>query len=152
MLEYIIVYFETLEKQSKDSEFNDYEGIQQSITLAWNTCQKWYRKTDDSIAWQAAIVLHPRYKWTYFETNWKGPLTLFLTAGKASFKKLWEDRYKGQPSFANSCSTQSPEPMLAATSTETDYLKSILDAAAPYPTTRRAPTIGGRRDQYWYYL
>jgi len=152
VLEHIMAHFETLEAEAKDGKFNDHEGIRQSITLAWGACQKWYRKTDDSVAWQAAMVLHPRYKWTYFEKNWTGKLLPYLIAGKAAFKKLWEERYKGQAPAVNSRSTQSPEPSPAISSVERDYLKSILDAAAPQPVIRRSATTNGRRDQYHYYL
>ena len=34
-------------------------------------------------------------KWTCFEKNWTGRLQPYLTASKAAFKKLWEDKYKG---------------------------------------------------------
>ena len=69
VLEHIIAHFESLETQSKQHQFDDYEGIQQSITLAWQACLKWYRKTDDSMAWQASMMLHPLYKWSFFEKN-----------------------------------------------------------------------------------
>lgn len=149
VLEHIMVHFETLERQSKQHHFDDHEGIQQSITLAWDACLKWYRKTDDSVAWQAAMVLHPLYKWSFFEENWKGNLAPFLVTAKTKVKKLWEDKYKR--ASVNSRATMSPEPAPAVPSIEKDYLKSVLNAAAPI--TRARPTVvSGRRDQYYHYL
>jgi hypothetical protein len=69
VFEYLLAYFEKLEKQAKEGQFNDYPGIQQSITLAWNKTQEYYKKTDASIAWMAALVLHPRWKWSFFEEH-----------------------------------------------------------------------------------
>jgi hypothetical protein len=150
VLEHIMAHFEGLETQAKRHEFDDHEGIQQSITLAWQACQKWYRKTDDSVAWQASMVLHPLYKWSFFEKQWKGNLAPYLATAKAAFKKLWEEKYKGAP--ANSRSTLSPEPAPAPPSAEIDYFKSVVNAAAA-PTQRpRSIAVNSRKDQYWHYL
>jgi hypothetical protein len=149
VLEHIMTHFETLETQSKQHQFNDHAGIQQSITLAWQACLKWYRKTDNSLAWQASMVLHPLYKWSFFEKNWKGNLAPFLVSAKSKFKKLWEDQYKGATVVSRA--TLSPEPVLAVPSVEKDYLKSILNAAAPIARPRNT-VVSSRRDQYFHYL
>jgi hypothetical protein len=72
VLEHIIAHFKGLETQAKRHEFDDHEGIQQLIILAWQACQKWYRKTDDLVVWQASMVLHPLYKWSFLKSNRKG--------------------------------------------------------------------------------
>jgi len=140
-----LTHFEELEEASKRGDFNHHTGIQQSITLAWDACLKWYRKTDNSIAWQAAMVLYPRYKWSYFEKNWTGSMTQYVTTSKIAFKKLWEDKYK---SVVLSRSMQSPEPPSLL---EKDLLKSILDVVAPIPKPR-SNVVSGRRDQLFWYL
>jgi hypothetical protein len=68
-----VSHFEGLEKQAKAGDFNRYPGIQNSITEAWNKTNGYYTKTGASIAWVAAVVLHPRFKWLYFENVSKGP-------------------------------------------------------------------------------
>ena len=62
VFDHVLAYFEDLESQAKRGLFNDHKGIQNSITLAWNTAEKWYTKTDASIAWIASLVLYPRWK------------------------------------------------------------------------------------------
>jgi len=66
-IEHILDHFEGLETQAKNGDFNNHPGIQNSITEAWNKTKLYYTKTDASIAWVAAVVLHPRFKWAYFE-------------------------------------------------------------------------------------
>jgi hypothetical protein len=65
--EFILGHFERLETEAKEGAFSDHPGIQESITLAWGIATFWYNKTDHSIAWLASVVLHPRFKWTWFE-------------------------------------------------------------------------------------
>jgi len=49
MLEHILDHFKALKKQVKNSDFNDYLGIQNSIIKAWNKTKDYYIKTDASI-------------------------------------------------------------------------------------------------------
>jgi hypothetical protein len=72
VFEDILSTFESLEQQAKNGDFNDHPGIQSLITLVWNKTQEYYIKTDALIAWMALLVLHPRWKWAYFEKNWTG--------------------------------------------------------------------------------
>ena len=89
ILEYILEHFESLQKEAKAGKFNQHRGIQESITLAWNKTVDYYNKTDQSIAWVAAMVLHPRWKWAYFEKNWTGQANkAALATARKSFKKL----------------------------------------------------------------
>jgi hypothetical protein len=59
VFEFILAHFEKLEQQAKADEFSGHPGIQSSITLAWNQATNYYKKTDQSIVWMAAVVLHP---------------------------------------------------------------------------------------------
>jgi hypothetical protein len=49
VFEFLLSYFEKLEKKAKAGDFDEYPGIQSSITLAWNTTISWYKKTDHSL-------------------------------------------------------------------------------------------------------
>ncbi len=88
VFEHILKHFEDLQTRASYGEFNGNPRIESSITLAWNKTVEYYKKTDASIAWIAAVVLHPWFKWRYFEDNWKGNQKAFVTSGKAKFKKL----------------------------------------------------------------
>ena len=46
VFQFLLIYWEEREKEAKAGDFNGHEGIQSSITLAWNVMIKWYRKTD----------------------------------------------------------------------------------------------------------
>ncbi len=70
VFEALLSHFEKLEDRAKAGEFNSNPRIQSSITLAWGKVKEFYVKTDLSIAWVASVVLHPRFKWQYFETHW----------------------------------------------------------------------------------
>jgi hypothetical protein len=41
-----------------------------SIETSWNVMEKYYKLTDESPAYSAAVVMDPRWKWAYFETYW----------------------------------------------------------------------------------
>ncbi len=40
------------------------------IKIALSKAEDYYTKLDDSAAYLAAIVLHPKYKWDYIESQW----------------------------------------------------------------------------------
>ena len=84
--EVLLSHFESLEQRARNGDFND--RIQQSITLAWGKAKEYYIKTDVSVAWQASLVLHPRWKWAYFENKWTGAEARFVREGKAKLKAL----------------------------------------------------------------
>lgn len=138
VFEHVLQHFEDLENDAKDGKFNNHPGIQQSITLAWEKTQEYYRKTDASVAWQAAVVLHPRFKWKYFEDHWTGNEARFVREGKTKLKKLWEQQYKSEPTTRQP--SPSPEP-----SKEKDWMEEVLESVAPVSRPKRA--TGGRRDQ-----
>ena len=144
----ILSHFEDLEQRAKRGEFNNHAGIQNSITLAWQKAQDYYNKTDASIAWMAALVFHPRFKWAYFERNWNySGLMRYVQDGKRNLRQLWERQYKEArpPSYRGS---QSPPPA----ETRVSYIESILNDVAPAPSTPRIPRPSSRRDELWLYL
>jgi hypothetical protein len=93
MLEEVLDHFEGLKKQAKNSDFNDHLGIQNSITEAWHKTKDYYVKTDASIAWVAALVFYPRFKFEYFNNNWKDT-PRFISTARTKLKKLWTDEYR----------------------------------------------------------
>jgi hypothetical protein len=46
----VLNHFKGLKKQSKNSDFNNHPGIQNSITEAWHKTKEYYTKTDTLIA------------------------------------------------------------------------------------------------------
>jgi hypothetical protein len=144
VFDHVLSHFETLQLRSTAGDFNHHEGIQSSITLAWNKAKLYYNKTDESIAWIAATALHPRFKWQYFQEQWQANAALrpYLAPTKSKFKRLWENKYKSETIREG----QSPEPEL-----EISYLERILNERAPAGSAR--PTRPSpRRDQFVLYL
>jgi hypothetical protein len=143
VLEHILQHFEELERQAKAGAFGNNRRIQESITLAWNKTNEYCQRTDASIAWIASVVLHPRWKWSYFDTHWTGPLRSFVGPSRTKLKSLWERDYKtdSMPGLLE----KSPEP-----AKKPSYLESILDKVAPI--SAQVPRPGGRRDELALYL
>ncbi len=144
VFDHVLSHFEQLEIQSKAGVFENHKGIQSSITLAWNKANTYYNKTDDSIAQIASTALHPRFKWQYFEEQWRQNVTLrtFLALTKTKLRRLWESKYKRESARVE----QSPEP-----EQNISYLKRILNERAPTSTLRPA-RASNRRDQLALYL
>jgi hypothetical protein len=143
VLEHILQHFEDLESQANAGAFGDNPRIQQSITLAWNKTNEYYQRTDASIAWIGSVVLHPRWKWSYFDTHWTGPLRPFIFPAQKKLKSLFERDYKKDS--PGSHLEKSPEP-----AKRPSYLESILDNLAPI--SAQVPRPGSRRDELFLYL
>ncbi|EJP61009.1 transposase-like protein [Beauveria bassiana ARSEF 2860] len=69
----------------------------------WAKLDKYYRLTDESPAYVAAIVLHPSYEWHYIHENWKRE---WVAPSKTLVAALW-DEYKPVETLPLS----EPEPM-----------------------------------------
>jgi hypothetical protein len=63
--------------------------LHNSLQLAWEKLDKYYRYTDDSSAYIAAIALHPRFKWRWIQKKWFDRFDWQNTAEEA-LKTQWE--------------------------------------------------------------
>ena len=142
VFEGLLQHFESLERKAALGQFNT--RIQQSITLAWGKAKEYYVKTDLSVAWQAALVLHPRWKWQYFDEKWTGVERVYVTKGKKALKELWEKHYKSEPTIRQESVTPEPPERI-------DYLEAMLNGLAPTGATP-AVRSSSRRDQLAQYL
>ena len=150
IFEAILLHFEDLEKRRTQKEFRDNPRIESSITLAWQKTKEFYNKTDLSPAWITAVVLYPRWKWSFFESNWTQQNSRFVKDAKLKVKKWWEDDYKTSATAA--IRAQSPTPP-----TSNDYLENLFNSMAPEvfanPSSSRAGARTSiRRDQYMQYI
>ncbi|OBS15909.1 hypothetical protein FPOA_27961 [Fusarium poae] len=73
----------------------------------WARLDKYYRLTDESPAYVAAIVLHPSHKWHYIQENWQKE---WVESSKKLTETLWND-YKP---------VESPLPLCEVPSTTTN--------------------------------
>lgn len=145
VFEGLLAHFESLQRNAVEGGFGGNTRIQQSITLAWTKAQEYYVKTDLSVAWQASLVLHPRWKWQYFEEKWTGTEKTYVVNGKKALKQLWEKEYKSEPTIRQE--TVSPEP-----EAQIDYLENMLNGLAPTVERHGRVRTSSRKDQLAQYL
>jgi hypothetical protein len=65
--------------------------IASAINNAWAKMEKYYRKTDETPVYVAALVLDPKYKWGYIEKNWPAE---WHSRAKQQMRAFWETKYK----------------------------------------------------------
>lgn len=84
-MDFILDVFERGKKANKDDII-----MAPMYNAGWRKLDKYYQLTDDSPAYVAAIVLHPRHKWQYIQTNWH---TEWFEPARKLMRDLW-DEYK----------------------------------------------------------
>jgi hypothetical protein len=65
-MDFILSKFEEGREQYKDDRI-----MAPLYQNGWEKMMKYYRLTDESPAYTAAIVLHPGYKWQYIQDTWE---------------------------------------------------------------------------------
>lgn len=67
---------------------------------AWEKCEKYYKKADESAAYYAAVVLNPELKYAWFEQEWKDNEEAqnadWLGTVKEEVEALWKEEYCGK--------------------------------------------------------
>ena len=76
------------DKEDKAAE--DREHFKTSINQAWAVLNKYYKLSDDTPAYRAAVVLNPRFKMEYFRAKWQDHPS-WITDAEASLKQLWKE-------------------------------------------------------------
>ncbi|RYF41222.1 MAG: hAT transposon family protein, partial [Cytophagaceae bacterium] len=85
-------------RHEPESESPGYLTLQRhfsaNIRRAWKKLDKYYNKSDVTPIHRAAVLLHPRLKWRWFEKYWKHK-PLWIKDAKAAIDDLW-NLYKHQ--------------------------------------------------------
>jgi hypothetical protein len=79
--------------------FNKYKDNQQLLGCVLTSLyvfEKYYKLSDESPAYAAALILHPSRRKAYIQKNW--PRSWHKKIFN-NVKKLWEDKYKGLPTI-----------------------------------------------------
>ncbi|KAG7413394.1 putative AC transposase [Fusarium oxysporum f. sp. raphani] len=102
-------------RQDKHDEFDDYNWLAAAVEVAWQKCEKYYNKADESPAYYAAISLNPSLKnqWYYQVWNGSDDKRAWIQAAVRAVKELWVDEYKGKFAHGAPVPThvfKSPEP------------------------------------------
>jgi len=96
--DYILSLFEKLKAQFKDDVI-----FAPMFNSGWAKMTKYYRLSDKTPAYIAAIILHPSRKWRYIENHWNPE---WISPAKDSMKDFWETRYK--PTATTTLNTNPP--------------------------------------------
>jgi hypothetical protein len=81
-----------------------------NINLAWQKLDAYYRKTDLTAIYRAAVVLHPRLKWRWFDKYWNDKPQWRKNA-KEAVKTLWSE-YSHMAVQSDDYSNQSNSPTI----------------------------------------
>lgn len=60
------------------------------VNLAWTVLDRYYRITDDSPAYRAAVILHPSLKWSFFNKHWADHPE-WLENARQAVQNLWSE-------------------------------------------------------------
>src|SRR3954462_14461473 len=86
-----------------------------NLNQAWLKLEKYYRLTDESPAYLAAIVLHPHLRWAFVVNTMWCIKTEWIEPGKEAVKALWEKQYKGLNILDEASTGSLTPPVIAAT-------------------------------------
>ena len=94
MYHYLLGHLYKLNAEYTANDSAYFELLRASVQLGIQKCDDYFKSTDDTPAYLAAVILHPYYKWPFVERHiWKGRND-WIAAGKAAVQGLWERNYK----------------------------------------------------------
>jgi hypothetical protein len=96
-MDYILELFE-----EGKATFVDDIVLAPCFNSGWAKLAKYYNKTSESLAYAAALVLHPTYKWEYIHSSWEKS---WIPPTKEAIEELWKTKY--QPTDSSSIFTPS---------------------------------------------
>jgi hypothetical protein len=101
-MDYILAQFERF----KEANQNDII-MAPMFNLGWAKLDKYYRLSDSTPVYIAAIVLHPSKKWRYIDKYWSRD---WLGPTREAIRDFWEKKYRLAPSitFATLSSSSTP--------------------------------------------
>jgi len=100
-MDFILAQFEAGKEAHKDDLM-----MAPMYNSGWAKLDKYYRLTDESPAYVAAIVLHPSHKWHYIQENWKKE---WVVSSKKLMEALWDEYRPVEPPL--------PRPEVPSTTT-----------------------------------
>ncbi|KAI8404246.1 hypothetical protein FOFC_15741 [Fusarium oxysporum] len=88
-MDFVLAQFEA----GKEATMND-PVMAPMYNSGWAKLDKYYRLTEESPAYVAAIVLHPSHKWHYIQENWKEE---WIEPSKKLIETLWNEYKPMEP-------------------------------------------------------
>ncbi|KAL9564063.1 hypothetical protein ACKAV7_011837 [Fusarium commune] len=88
--EFLLQHLEEFKTRYKDHKE---QHFRYNINQAWMKLNKYYGLTDDSPIYVAAVVLHPRMKWSFVDKFWNDRPD-WRDKARRDVRQLWEAEYK----------------------------------------------------------
>jgi hypothetical protein len=98
-IEYLVQFLTDEHAKYRDAATDTIEGEWHFVTqlkLALDKAEEYFAKLDESPAYAASVILHPRYNMKYLEAQWSNK-PQWLESAKEAVQDLWERHYKEQP-------------------------------------------------------
>ncbi|TFK79869.1 hypothetical protein K466DRAFT_579083 [Polyporus arcularius HHB13444] len=121
-------------------------AVRVAASLGRAVLNRYYSKTDDSIMYRCAMIMHPRYKLAYFRTE--GWLQDWIDTALDIVRREW-DRYKPSSSEAASQLRSQGTSLFAAL--DTYGTEGSVDALEDYLNTPPIPSISDPL-KHWHAL
>ena len=87
-IEWLLSELESLATRYKNDKMTHFQlGVQ----LGWEKLDEYYKLTDKSPVYLAALCLYPKYKWKFIHNKWSHKK--WIKNGEAAVEKLWS-KYK----------------------------------------------------------
>lgn len=124
---------------SLDSEWH----FAAQLKLAIDKAEEYFAKLDDTPAYAASVILHPRYSVKYLDAQWSNNKQ-WVKDAKSSVKALWTKDYKEQP-ISDAISPQKARNVGRKLNCVEEYREQGIVKANEATTTR---TVADEFDRY----
>jgi hypothetical protein len=122
-----------------------------NINLGWQKLDEYYARLDQSPIFCAAVVLHPRQKWRWFEKHWAGHRE-WIDQAKLSIEQLWRGYKNDEPAGHRQRSTDRVAVQVDEWSDDEEDSQSSIDQLAQYyaePPHDRSLPVDKSPIPYW---
>jgi hypothetical protein len=131
-----------LEDSKVRHELDEEPYLRIGCKLGWIKMDEYYTLTDDTPVYLASLVLHPAFRWSTVESQWRDHPD-WLARGKTAVQALWEE-YRKLPVEQG---TLSEQPTIKQKSQKTTDLDDFM-ASVRKLSTQPAPVSSHVRDEY----
>lgn len=122
-----------------------------NINLGWQKLDEYYARLDQSPIFCAAVVLHPRQKWRWFEKHWAGHRE-WIDQVKLSIEQLWRGYKNDEPAAQRQRSPDKVTVQVDEWSDDEEDAQSSIDQLAQYyaePPHDRSLPVDKSPIPYW---
>jgi hypothetical protein len=103
---------ETFSQLYKEDNRAEDHWLTGAAEQSWLKCEKYYKMTDDSAAYYAALAMNPAIKWDWFLQKWSDDeiKAAWIPGVKEKIRELWKEEYKDKYSQKSAVLTNPPPP------------------------------------------